>query len=98
MAHVDTVYKANDYYKANTQEPQNPFDPNILLTEGLGFLGGAAKSAASSFAGDFGAVKDDILNVGSAVKNFPFRSSLTVVGLGAVIFVGFKIYRFFKNR
>ena len=48
-------------------------------------------------ANEFSGLKDDFKNVLGAVKNFPVRSTLTVVGFLTLLYIGFRTYRKFAK-
>jgi len=92
---ADKVYKSSDYY---TEEPdaaeqpssENPGNPFM----GMNFGGiNFGEMAANELSG----LRDDFKNVFSAVKDFPVRSTLTVVGTMTLVYIGFKVWRKFAK-
>lgn len=88
---TDKVYKSSDYYTEETEdsvEQQIP-EPQVNPFAGINF----GEIALNEFAG----LKDDFKNVFVAVKGFPVRSALTVVGFLTLLYIGFRTYRKFAR-
>tara|TARA_B100001109_G_C18789033_1_gene439185 strand:+ start:336 stop:626 length:291 start_codon:yes stop_codon:yes gene_type:complete len=84
------VYKESEFYAEQTVEPP-PVDPTFEgmlganpFTNFQGFMFSGLKNLSQ----DFGEVTQ-------AAKNFPYRSAFTVIGVIAVLYIGFKISRSF---
>lgn len=85
MVKVKNVYKSSDYTEKSTI-PE--IDPNEILFDTLnGFKVNVIRS--------FNGIQDDIVKVGHALKDFPGRSFLTVIGLGTVLYIAFKLIKKF---
>jgi len=88
---ADKVYKTSDYY---SEENETPVEEPMPEPQANPFSGiNLGEIALNEFAG----LKDDFKNVFVAIKGFPVRSTLTVVGFLTLVYIGFRTYRKFAR-
>lgn len=94
MKRVEDVYKSSDLKGSSAASAGVPtenvvdIDPNRILFD-------AVKGFQKGIFSNFGDIKKDFSDVSVAVKNFPLRSFLTVIGVIFVVYITFNLVRKF---
>jgi len=80
---VDNVYKSSEYQS-------NPHPD-------LGAFSGIQQGAIGAWSRTLGELSEDAQKVGGALATFPYSSTLKIVGLATMVYIGFKVIKKFVN-
>jgi hypothetical protein len=92
---VEEVYKSSEYGQEPSSNSEVGDIPNIADIDPNKIIYEAFQGVSKNVFSGLGEIKEDFSKVTLAVKNFPFRSFLTVAGVLALLYITFKIVRKF---